>query len=114
MASFYTLPSTVMHHPTHKAIKAAYSYYNVAKKTKLVDLMRSALIAARNVRKLNFHRSVRKRRFCALERKPQYYALECKMQFCALERKLYFSAQVREMRFYATKNFFPFWQMRLD
>lgn len=49
MVSFYTLPSTVMHHPVHRSIKAAYSYYNVAKKTKLVDLMRSALITARNV-----------------------------------------------------------------
>lgn len=48
MASFYTLPSTVMHHPVHRSIKAAYSYYNVANKTKLVDLMRNALIAARN------------------------------------------------------------------
>lgn len=48
MVSFYTLPSTVMHHPVHRSIKAAYSYYNVAKKTKLVDLMRSALITARN------------------------------------------------------------------
>lgn len=50
MVSFYTLPSTVMHHPNHKSVKAAYSFYNVAKGTKLIDLMRSALIAAKNVR----------------------------------------------------------------
>ena len=49
MVSFYTLPSTVMHHPVHRSIKAAYSYYNVPGKKKLVDLMRNALIAARNV-----------------------------------------------------------------
>ncbi|XKL61243.1 hypothetical protein PGB90_008300 [Kerria lacca] len=48
MVSFYTLPSTVMHHPVHRSIKAAYSYYNVANKIKLVDLMKNALIAARN------------------------------------------------------------------
>ncbi|KAK7576459.1 hypothetical protein V9T40_012745 [Parthenolecanium corni] len=48
MVSFYTLPSTVMHHPNHKSVKAAYSFYNVAKGTKLIDLMRSALIAAKN------------------------------------------------------------------
>lgn len=30
MASFYTLPSTVMQHHTHKCIKAAFSFYNVA------------------------------------------------------------------------------------
>merc|ERR1719228_1370084 len=28
--SFYTLPSTVMNHPQHNSIKAAYSFYNVS------------------------------------------------------------------------------------
>ena len=37
--SFYTLPSTVMHHPTHKTLKAAYAYYNVALNTPLEQLM---------------------------------------------------------------------------
>merc|ERR1719219_997787 len=31
--SFYTLPSTVMNHPTHSSIKAAYSFYNVSTAT---------------------------------------------------------------------------------
>ncbi|XP_071102854.1 glycylpeptide N-tetradecanoyltransferase 2-like [Haliotis cracherodii] len=47
--SFYTLPSTVMHHPQHKSLKAAYSFYNVAHKTPWVDLMQDALIVAKNV-----------------------------------------------------------------
>ncbi|XP_052863231.1 glycylpeptide N-tetradecanoyltransferase [Anopheles cruzii] len=29
MVSYYTLPSTVMHHAVHKCVKAAYSFYNV-------------------------------------------------------------------------------------
>ncbi|KAL3831547.1 hypothetical protein ACJMK2_023287 [Sinanodonta woodiana] len=47
--SFYTLPSTVMHHPTHKSLKAAYSYYNVSSRTPWVDLMQDALIVAKNM-----------------------------------------------------------------
>jgi len=45
--SFYCLPSTVMNHPTHKNIKAAYSFYNVATSTSWVDLMSDALILAK-------------------------------------------------------------------
>ncbi|KAJ1136533.1 hypothetical protein NDU88_002948 [Pleurodeles waltl] len=45
--SFYTLPSTIMNHPTHKSLKAAYSFYNVHSKTPLVDLMNDALIIAK-------------------------------------------------------------------
>uniref|UniRef100_A0A914UXR4 Glycylpeptide N-tetradecanoyltransferase n=1 Tax=Plectus sambesii TaxID=2011161 RepID=A0A914UXR4_9BILA len=45
--SFYTLPSTVMHHSTYKTIKAAYSFYNVATSTSLVELMNDALIVAK-------------------------------------------------------------------
>ncbi|XP_025093637.1 glycylpeptide N-tetradecanoyltransferase 1-like isoform X3 [Pomacea canaliculata] len=47
--SFYTLPSTVMHHPTHKLLKAAYSFYNVSGATPWVDLMQDALIVAKNM-----------------------------------------------------------------
>jgi glycylpeptide N-tetradecanoyltransferase len=47
--SFYTLPSTVMHHPVHKSLKAAYSFYNVSTVTPWVDLMQDALIIAKNV-----------------------------------------------------------------
>ncbi|XP_039443720.1 glycylpeptide N-tetradecanoyltransferase [Culex pipiens pallens] len=51
MVSYYTLPSTVMHHAVHKFVKAAYSFYNVSTKTPWLDLINDALIAARN---LNF------------------------------------------------------------
>ncbi|GBM58624.1 Glycylpeptide N-tetradecanoyltransferase 1 [Araneus ventricosus] len=47
--SFYTLPSTVMHHPVHKGLKAAYAFYNVGKGTPLNDLMQDALIEAKNM-----------------------------------------------------------------
>lgn len=47
--SFYTLPSTVMHHPVHKSLKAAYAFYNVSKDTPLQDLMQDALIVAKNM-----------------------------------------------------------------
>ena len=50
MISFYTLPSTVMHHPVHKQLKAAYSFYNVSEETPLIDLMQDALILAKQVR----------------------------------------------------------------
>ncbi|XP_078385989.1 glycylpeptide N-tetradecanoyltransferase 1 [Cetorhinus maximus] len=46
--SFYTLPSTIMHHPVHKSLKAAYSFYNVHTKTPLVDLMNDGLILAKS------------------------------------------------------------------
>ena len=46
--SFYTLPSTVMHHPVHSCVKAAYSFYNVSTKTPWVDLIKDALISAKN------------------------------------------------------------------
>ncbi|XP_075868880.1 glycylpeptide N-tetradecanoyltransferase 2 isoform X1 [Nelusetta ayraudi] len=45
--SFYTLPSTVMHHPLHRSLKAAYSFYNVYTQTPLLDLMNDALILAK-------------------------------------------------------------------
>ncbi|XP_041366435.1 glycylpeptide N-tetradecanoyltransferase 2-like [Gigantopelta aegis] len=47
--SFYTLPSTVVHHPQYKTLKAAYSFYNVAGKTTWIELMQDALIAAKNM-----------------------------------------------------------------
>lgn len=47
MVSYYSLPSTVMHHPVHKQIKAAYSFYNVASKTPLEELMHDALVSAK-------------------------------------------------------------------
>ncbi|XP_069504503.1 glycylpeptide N-tetradecanoyltransferase 2 isoform X4 [Ambystoma mexicanum] len=47
LLSFYTLPSTVMHHPVHKTLKAAYSFYNIHTETPLLDLMNDALIIAK-------------------------------------------------------------------
>ncbi len=49
-ASFYTLPSTVMHHPTYKSIRAAYAFYSVGSEdVSLHDLMQDVLIVAKNV-----------------------------------------------------------------
>lgn len=47
--SYYTLPSTVMNHPVHKSLKAAYSFYNVSTATPLIELMNDALVSAKNV-----------------------------------------------------------------
>ncbi|XP_028326106.1 glycylpeptide N-tetradecanoyltransferase 2 [Gouania willdenowi] len=47
LTSFYTLPSTVMHHPLHRSLKAAYSFYNIHTQTSLLDLMNDALILAK-------------------------------------------------------------------
>ncbi|ALC44927.1 Nmt [Drosophila busckii] len=49
MTSYYCLPSSVMHHPVHKTVRAAYSFYNVSTQTPLLELMNDALISARNV-----------------------------------------------------------------
>jgi glycylpeptide N-tetradecanoyltransferase len=46
MISFYSLPSSVIRHPKHNTLNAAYSFCNVAGSTALVDLMRDALILA--------------------------------------------------------------------
>lgn len=46
--SYYTLPSTVVYHPVHKTLKAAYSFHNVSTKTPWIDLMTDALITAKN------------------------------------------------------------------
>jgi len=45
--SFYTLPSTVMNHPQHDNIKAAYSFYNVSTATPWPELMGDALVLAK-------------------------------------------------------------------
>ena len=47
MLSFYHLPSQVMNNPKHKAIKAAYSFYNVHTETPLTQIMNDALILAK-------------------------------------------------------------------
>lgn len=48
--SFYTLPSTVISHPTYDSIKAAYSFYSyVTKPITLVELIGDALIVAKQL-----------------------------------------------------------------
>ena len=47
--SFYSLPSTVIGHKTHKLLRAAYSYYNVATKHPLKTVINDALIVANKV-----------------------------------------------------------------
>ena len=49
MVSFYSLPSSVMQHPRHSLLRAAYSFYNVATATPLPVLMKEALIIAKQV-----------------------------------------------------------------
>ena len=49
LCSFYHLPSTVIGHEKHSTLKAAYSFYNVATSMPLVDLMRDALVCAKQV-----------------------------------------------------------------
>ncbi len=45
--SFYTLPSTIIGNENYSLLKAAYSYYNVATVTPLLQLMNDALIMAK-------------------------------------------------------------------
>jgi len=47
LVSYYTLPSTVMHHPVHKSLKAAYSFYNASTSTPWTQLMNDALVTAK-------------------------------------------------------------------
>ncbi|CAL1528474.1 unnamed protein product [Lymnaea stagnalis] len=47
--SFYSLPSTIMHHPVHKSLRAAYSFYNASTKTPWIDLIQDTLIEAKNM-----------------------------------------------------------------
>jgi glycylpeptide N-tetradecanoyltransferase len=46
--SFYHLPSSILKHETHKLLKVAYAYYNVPNTCSLEELMRNALIIAKN------------------------------------------------------------------
>ncbi len=46
--SFYTLPSTIIGNENYSLLKAAYSYYNVATVTPLLQLMNDALIMAKS------------------------------------------------------------------
>lgn len=46
--SFYSLPSSILKHPEHKILNVAYSYYNVPGQYTMTQLMKDALILARN------------------------------------------------------------------
>lgn len=46
--SYYHLHSSVLGHPTHTTLYAAYSFYNVATSVDLTELMRDCLILAKN------------------------------------------------------------------
>ncbi|XP_057967731.1 glycylpeptide N-tetradecanoyltransferase 1 isoform X2 [Malania oleifera] len=45
--SFYTLPSSILGNQNYSTLKAAYSFYNVATRTPLLQLMNDALIVAK-------------------------------------------------------------------
>jgi glycylpeptide N-tetradecanoyltransferase len=45
--SFYHLPSSILKHEQHKVLKVAYLYYNVATTMPLIDLIKNALIIAK-------------------------------------------------------------------
>eukprot|EP01023_Acetabularia_acetabulum_P058856 TRINITY_DN7008_c0_g2_i2.p1 TRINITY_DN7008_c0_g2~~TRINITY_DN7008_c0_g2_i2.p1 ORF type:complete len:266 (-),score=52.74 TRINITY_DN7008_c0_g2_i2:360-1157(-) len=46
--SFYSLPSSVLGHAQHSELRAAYMFYTVANKTDLIQVMKDALIVAKN------------------------------------------------------------------
>ena len=46
--SFYHLPSSILKHPTYKTLNVAYCYYNVANTVSMEELLRNALIIAKN------------------------------------------------------------------
>merc|ERR1711933_116585 len=50
LISFYHLPSSVMQNTKHPTLNAAYSFYNVATSVDLKDLMKDALILAKNLK----------------------------------------------------------------
>jgi glycylpeptide N-tetradecanoyltransferase len=46
--SFYSLPSSILNHDAHKTLFAAYSFFNVANSVKFKELLKNALILAKN------------------------------------------------------------------
>lgn len=48
MLSFYSLPSSVLNHDVHKTLFAAYSFFNVATSVTYKELIKNALILAKN------------------------------------------------------------------
>lgn len=48
LVSFYSLPSSILGHPLHSDLKAAYMYYTVPGSASLSQLMSDAMILARD------------------------------------------------------------------
>ena len=48
--SFYLLPSSILQHDKHKILYSAYSFFNVPGSVSLKELMRNALILAKNLK----------------------------------------------------------------
>jgi glycylpeptide N-tetradecanoyltransferase len=48
LISFYSLPSSVLNHEIHKTLFAAYSFYNVATSISYKELIKNALVLAKN------------------------------------------------------------------
>jgi glycylpeptide N-tetradecanoyltransferase len=46
--SFYSLPSSVLNHDVHKTLFAAYSFFNIATSVSYKELIKNALILAKN------------------------------------------------------------------
>ena len=46
--SFYKLPSSCLKHPVHRSLHVAYSFYTVPGQFTMTELMKDALILARN------------------------------------------------------------------
>ena len=46
LVSFYTLPSTILGHPEHSELRAAYMYYTVPNTVPLKQLLQDAMILA--------------------------------------------------------------------
>ena len=46
--SFYSLPSSVLNHETHKKLYACYSFFNIANSVSFKELIKNALILAKN------------------------------------------------------------------
>jgi glycylpeptide N-tetradecanoyltransferase len=47
--SFYSLPSSVLKHETHKVLRVAYSYYNVSTTDRLKQGLEDMLVTARDL-----------------------------------------------------------------
>jgi glycylpeptide N-tetradecanoyltransferase len=47
--SFYSLPSSILKHDTHKLLRVAYSYYNVSTSNNLKQGIEDVLIMARDL-----------------------------------------------------------------